>query len=116
MKRRALFVIASDPRNSHRPAEAIRIAAGIGVWKQVDVLIYLHNAAVLALSEYSDELVDEEHYTRYLPLLRESGRPIYVQRGSPWLAQMGQPSLPFEEISESHLANLAAQSSSVVHF
>ena len=116
MKRRALFVITSDPRKSHRPAEAIRIAAGVGVWKKVEVLVYLHEAAVLALSEYPDDLVDEENYTRYLPMLRESERPIYVQRGSPLLAQVGEPSLLFEEISGTQLGELAAQSSSVLHF
>ena len=116
MKPRALFVITSDPRNSHRPAEAIRIAAGVAVWKKVDVLVYLHHGAVLALSEYPDDLVDEENYTRYLPMLGQFEHPIYVQRGSALLAQIGQPSLPFEEISERQLAELAAQSSSVVHF
>lgn len=116
MKPRLLFIIASDPLTSHRPAEAIRIAAGIGVWKSVEVLVYLRNTAVLALSEFTDELVDDENYTRYLPMLGELGHPVYVQRGSPLLAQLSGSRLRFEEISERQLADFAAQSTSVVHF
>ena len=116
MKPRLLFIITSDPLTSHRPAEAIRIAAGIGVWKKVEVLVYLRSAAVLALSELTDDLVDEENFTRYLPLLGEPGHPVYVERGSPLLARLGAAPLRFEEISEEQLAELAAQSSSVVHF
>ena len=59
MKRQALFIIGGDPRISARPAEAIRIAAGIGTWKKISVRIYLEGAAVLALSEFPDDLVDE---------------------------------------------------------
>ena len=116
MKPRLLFIVASDPLTSHRPAEAIRIAAGIGVWRKVDVRVYLRRTAVLALSERTDDLVDEENFARYLPMLGESGHPVYVERGSPLLARLGAAPVRFEEISAGQLAELAAQSSSVVHF
>jgi hypothetical protein len=74
---RALFVIASDPRTSHRPAEAVRIAAGVAAWKKVDVSLYLHGEAALILDETAGSFVDEEHIERYLPMLdREK---IYVK-------------------------------------
>lgn len=104
-----LFIISSDPRQSPRPAEAIRIAAGVGTWKKADVSVYLRDAAVLALSEFADEFVDEENYTRYFPIIREFGRPIYVQRGAPLLMEIGEPSLRFEEISDEEFASLAAR-------
>jgi sulfur relay (sulfurtransferase) DsrF/TusC family protein len=66
---KALFVIASDPRTSHRPAEAVRIAAGVGAWKKVDVSVYLCDAAARLLDEASGDFVDEEHIERYLPML-----------------------------------------------
>jgi hypothetical protein len=116
MKPRLLFIIASDPMASPRPAEAIRIAAGIGVWKKVDVRVYLRNNAVLALGEFTDDLVDEENFTRYLPLLGQLDQPLYVERGSPLLARLGAAPVRFEEISEKQLAECAAQSSSVLHF
>ena len=44
-----LFVIDADPRTSGRPAEAIRIAAGVAVWRKVNVSVYLRKAAALIL-------------------------------------------------------------------
>lgn len=116
MKRKALFILTTDPRRSARPAEAIRIAAGIGAWKKVEVSLYLHAEAVLALSEYADEFIDEDNYTRYLPLVAEWGRPIYVQSGAPELKNLGESPFHFEEISEDRLANLSAEAHFVLRF
>jgi hypothetical protein len=116
MKPSLLFLVTADPRRSGRPAEAIRIAAGVGAWKRVDITVYFREAAVLALSEFTDELVDEDNYTRYLPMLRESGRPVYVQSGAPLLADLGQATLPFEEADNVRLAELAAAHSHVLRF
>ena len=69
---KALFVIASDPRTSHRPAEAIRIAAGVGAWKKVDVSLYLHGEGKRILDDAPGEFVDEEHISRYLPMLEQN--------------------------------------------
>jgi hypothetical protein len=91
---KTLVIIETDPRTSARPAEAIRIAAGIGVWQKTDVTLLLRGpVAGYSLQEYADELVDEDNFTRYLPLVAESPRPIYVEdsftdvaalEGSPW--------------------------------
>jgi hypothetical protein len=116
MKPRVLFVITSDPRVSPKPAEAIRIAAGVGVWQRVQVVIYLRDAAVLALMEEPDDLVDEDNYRRYLPLLGQSGKPIYVQRGAPLLSQVREAPVSFEEISDERLGMETLQSRYVVHF
>jgi hypothetical protein len=116
MKTSALIIITGDPRESARPAEAIRIAAGVGTWKKAEILVYLRGPAVLALSEYADELVDEDNYTRYFPIVGEFGRPVYVQKGAPLLAETGEPALKFEEITDEQLAELAAQCSYVLRF
>src|ERR1700678_840799 len=91
---KTLVMIETDPRTSARPAEAIRIAAGIGAWKKTDVTLLLRGpVAGYSLQEYADELVDEDNFTRYLPLVAESPRPIYMEdsftdlaalEGSPW--------------------------------
>ena len=91
---KTLVMIDTDPRTSARPAEAIRIAAGIGVWKKTDVTLLLRGpVAGYSLQEYADELMDEDNFTRYLPLVAESPRPIYLEdsftdlaalKGSPW--------------------------------
>jgi hypothetical protein len=116
MKPSLLFLVTGDPRQSGRPAEAIRIAAGVGAWKKVDTILYFQGAAVLALSEFTDELCDEENFTRYLPIVREWGRPVYVQRDAPLLGELGEPTVPFEPIDEEQLARLAAGCSSVLRF
>jgi hypothetical protein len=113
---RVLFIVTGDPRSKRRPAEAIRIAAGVGVWKRALITIYLRDAAVLALSEHPEGLVDEEHYRRYFPLTRESGSPVYVQRGAPCLAHIGKTKFQFEEIDDTGLARLAARHDYVLRF
>ena len=88
-----LVLIETDPRSSARPAEGIRIAAGIGAWKKTDVTLLLRGLAGYSLQEYADELVEEDNFVRYLPLVAEGARPIYVEdsftdldalKDSPW--------------------------------
>jgi hypothetical protein len=112
----ALFVIESDPRRSARPAEAVRVAVGVGAWKKVEVTVYLRGAAVLLLGEEADGLMDGENYAQYMPVLRESGRPIYVQQGAAALGQLSREAGPFEEISDEQLASLAAARGCVLRF
>jgi hypothetical protein len=116
MKPSALFIIESDPRRSARPAEAVRIAAGVAAWKKVEVAVYLRGVAVWVLDEKAEALLDGEDYARYLPILRELGRPIYVQKGIAAPGEIGHVALPFEEISDEQLAELAAASECVLRF
>jgi sulfur relay (sulfurtransferase) DsrF/TusC family protein len=111
-----LILITSDPRTNHRPAEAIRIAAGVGVWKKADISLYLREAAVLVLGEDPEGLVDEENYTRYLPLVRDFGRPVYVQHGAPLLPKLGEMPFKIEELNDDELARLAANSDYIIRF
>ena len=76
---KTLVLIETDPRTSHRPAEGIRIAAGIGAWKKTEVTLLLRGPAGYSLQEYADELVDEDNFVRYLPIVAESPRPIYLE-------------------------------------
>jgi len=116
MRPSALFIVTGDPRSSAKPAEAIRIAAGVGTWKKADVIVYLRGPAVLALSEFVDEFIDEDNYSRYFPIVGEFGRPIYVQRGAPLLGEIGESPLKFEEVDDAQLAKLAAKSTYVLRF
>lgn len=116
MKRTILFVVGSDPRASARPAEAVRIAAGVGAWKTVDVILYLHGPAVLALSDSPEEWFDADHFLDYFPVVREFGRPVYVQKGNPFLNALGQPTCPAQELSEDELAGLTAKCDYLARF
>ncbi len=97
---RTLVLIETDPRTSARPAEGIRIAAGIGAWKKTDVTLLLRGPAGYSLQEYADELIDEDNFTRYLPIVVEGPRPIYLEdsfddlpalEGSPWRYEVISP-------------------------
>lgn len=116
MRPTVLMLVTSDPRTSPRPAEAIRIAAGVGTWKKADVMLYLHGPAVLSLSEFADELVDEDNFNRYLPILRDLGHPVYVEAGAPQLSDLGETPVPFQETDPAALAALLEKATSVLRF
>src|ERR1041385_1690093 len=116
MKPSALFIVTGDPRSSAKPAEAIRIAAGVGTWKKTDISVYLRGPAVLALSEFADEFVDEDNYSRYFPIVGEFGRPVYVQKGAPLLGEIGDAPLRFEQVDDAQLARMAADARYVLRF
>src|SRR6266498_3809879 len=99
-----LFIVTSDPRTSPRPAEAVRIAAGVGAWRKVAVTIYLRGAAVLALSEFPEDLADGDNFSRYLPLMRDSGGLICAQRGAAHLKDIGRSPVSYHETGEDELA------------
>lgn len=54
----------------------MRIAAGIAVWKQVDVAIYFQGDSAAALTDAAETLVDGDIFARCLPILRESGARV----------------------------------------
>lgn len=116
MPHNVLFLITGDPRVSARPAEAIRVAAGVGTWKKVGVSVYLRGPAVLALAEFPDDWVDADHYEHYLPLLGGLDSPVYVAQGEPLLGELGEARLPYKEIDEAALARLCAENDSVMRF
>ena len=111
----ALFIVTGDPRISPKPAEAIRIAAGVGAWKKAHIFVFLEDAAVLALGEFADELVDGDNFTHYFPIIADFGRPVYVRQNA-HLAEVGQPLLPFEQISEEQLAEIAHRCTYILRF
>jgi len=109
-------MITEDPRSSPRPAEAIRIAAGVGSWGKVKVSIYLRGPAILTLDENGDELVDGVDLGRYWPIVQGWSQPVWVQAGAKQIAGLGEPILPFQEITDFDLARLAAEQRYVLRF
>ena len=112
---RGLFVVVTtDPRSSHRPAEAIRLAAGVAAWRKVPVSLYLSGPAVVAVNPDVDDFVDEESYTRYLPMLAEFGSQIFVESESHLSGEPGQT--PHRKISRSEFTHLALQAGYLLRF
>jgi len=111
-----LFVITGDPEASHRPAEAIRIAAALMAWKKVDVTVYLHDAATLALCEWRWDLVDGDFFESYLPTLEQLGADLFIQKGSAHLSELEGCRFAFEEMDEEQLAARAAHTTNLMRF
>jgi hypothetical protein len=116
MKPRVLFIITSDPRTSPRPAEAVRIAAGVGVWEKMEIAVYVRGEAVRALGESEEGLVDEDNFAQYWPMLAKAASPIYAQKNADPLAQLAPTRAPFTEITDDQLAALAAKQTYVISF
>ena len=106
---KTLVMIETDPRTSARPAEGIRIAAGIGAWKKTDVTLLLRGPAGYSLQEYADELKDEDNFTRYLPLVAESDQPILVEDSFTDLQALEGSAFRYEIFPRAKTAELVAQ-------
>ena len=103
---KTLVMVETDPRTSARPAEGIRIAAGIGAWKKTDVTLLLRGPAGYSLQEYADELFDEENFSHYLPLVADLPRPIYVEDSFTDLAALESSPWKYEIIPPARTAEL----------
>ena len=110
--RKVLFIISSDPRVSPRPAEAIRIAAGVGAWARAEVSVCLVGAAGLILSEDAETLKDAEQFSACLPLLREGQDRIYLLRE----AHLPRLDEAVRQIDLPQLSQLALQHDVVARF
>jgi hypothetical protein len=116
MKPQLLLIVDSDPRNSPRPAEAVRIAAGVGAWERLRVILYLHGPAVALLDPESDQFPDGDNYARYLPLVRETDQALRVQAGASLPPGVSEPGEGFSLLDAAELARLTAESTWVIRF
>ena len=116
MKPKVLILVTSDPRQTHRPSEAVRIAAGVGAWKKAEVQIYLRGPAILAAAEWVDGLSGEDDLVRYLPLTAGPGHPVWVQAGAAELAELGASPVEWAAIDDRELARRCAESTYVLRF
>ncbi|MFO0705830.1 MAG: DsrE family protein [Nitrospira sp.] len=78
MAKKVAVVIREDPRKTHRPVEALRIALGL-VAGTHETTVVLLNDAVRLLSEDVDDLVDYEILEKYLPSIEHLEIPFVVQ-------------------------------------
>ena len=113
--RNCLIRIQSDPRKSPRPAEAVRIAAGVGAWRKVQVHLAFEGPAVRALDEFADELANGDLFLQYLPAIPNHGGRIIAEEGSPLLASI-KPAVPFERMSPEQIQHFASEMDHVMQF
>ena len=69
----------------------------------------LRGPAGYSLQEYADELVDEDNFTRYLPLVAEGPRPIYVEESFADLPALDGSLFKYEVISRERAAQLVRE-------
>ncbi len=78
MAKRVAVVIREDPRRSHRPVEALRIALGL-VSGSHDTTVVLLGEAVHLLAAETDEIVDVEILEKYLPSIEQLDIPFVLE-------------------------------------
>jgi hypothetical protein len=111
-----LVVVTSDPRSSHRPAEAIRLAAGVAAWRNVAVTLYLAGPAVGSVTGEVENFIDEESFTRYLPLFVDSGNRVLIGAESFPNGKSSDTSVPCESIDKKEFGKIAAATSCLLRF
>ena len=70
MPKNVAVIIREDPRSTHRPVEALRIALGLVAGTHQTTVVLL-GEAVRLLSEDTDDLVDGEILEKYLPSIEQ---------------------------------------------
>lgn len=73
-----VVVIRDDPRKTHRPVEALRIALGLGSGEN-PLSVVLLNEAPFLLASQDEEIIDGEILEKYLPSLKEMGTLFFVE-------------------------------------
>ncbi|MBM4119845.1 MAG: DsrE family protein [Nitrospira sp.] len=77
-----IVVIRQDPRKTHRPVEALRIALGLSTGENPLKVVLLGEAPLLLAEEPGDDIVDVEILEKYLPSLKHLEIPFLVPVGS----------------------------------
>src|SRR3989337_1448787 len=76
-----IFLIRSNPSESHRPAEAIRIAAGLGTGNN-SIKVIFAGESVRVLSPDEEDLEDIYIIEKFLPIIKDWDIPLYVDMRS----------------------------------
>jgi hypothetical protein len=78
MAKTVAVVIQEDPRKTHRPVEALRIALGLASGSHVTTVVLL-GEAVRLLGDETEDILDVEILEKYLPTIEELEIPFILQ-------------------------------------
>lgn len=109
-----LVLIQSNPLETHRPTEGLRIALGLSTGSGSVTVVLLGQARMLVSEETSD-VVDMEILERHLPVIQELQLPIVVEEGSSTTFSL-DPDFAVREVSQSGIASLLCQADRVLVF
>lgn len=77
MAKTVAVVIQEDPRKTHRPVEALRIALGLVAGSHTTTVVLL-GEAVRLLSEDTDDIIDVDILEKYLPSIEHLAMPFVL--------------------------------------
>jgi hypothetical protein len=109
-----VVVIRDDPRKTHRPVEALRIALGLSTGENPLTVVLLGQAPLL-LGEDVDDIVDGEILEKYLPSLKQLEIPFVVQSGAQ-LSFSIDPDFKISDALPSQISALVAAADRVLVF
>ena len=117
-KPHVLFLITSDPRRSARPAEAVRVAAGLAAGQKARVSLYWGVGVEGVLETAACDLVDGDCFEQYLPVLVAQGGRLLTASGNDPSSPSKEitPSWHFQPVTTTRLAEMAAESQIVLQF
>ncbi len=78
MPKNVAVVIQEDPRKTHRPVEALRIALGLSAGSHMTTVVLLGEAARL-LGDETDDILDIEILEKYLPAIKQLEIQFIIQ-------------------------------------
>ncbi len=78
MAKNIAVVIQEDPRKSHRPVEALRIALGLVSGSHMTTVVLL-GEAIRLLGDETDDIFDVEILEKYLPAIEQLKIPFVLQ-------------------------------------
>ncbi|MCS1410277.1 MAG: hypothetical protein M2R45_03469 [Verrucomicrobia subdivision 3 bacterium] len=109
-----LVIITADPRTSHRPAEAIRVAAGLAALGELEIEVCFCQTAAPMLTQPAVAFIDSNVIEQYLPLLAKHAKTIWAESSEPYLKGVKQ--LDHQHISPNELTQLTSRQSQVIRF
>lgn len=109
-----MIIISGDPRRSHRPAEAVRVAAGLAEIGMIPIRVCFRSAAGLILSQAPNEFIDGDVIEKYLPKLDKCAKGIYADAPDFFLS--GRARIPYERIGVSELERLIRSEKRIIEF
>lgn len=109
-----LVLIQSNPLETHRPTEGLRIALGLSTGSPSITVVLLGQARMLVTEEASD-VVDAEILEQHLPAVRELELPIVLPEGSSETFTV-DPDFSVREVSLSGITSLLCQADRVLVF
>ena len=109
-----LVLIQSNPLETHRPTEGLRIALGLSTGSASVTVVLLGQARILLTEEASD-VVEAEILERHLPVIQELELPIVLPEGTGEAFPV-DPAFSVREVSESGITSLLCQADRVLVF